>query len=323
MRIPFGPLGAAAVVAVLGSASPSHAGSVPFTVVAALDVAELQTPESIAIDRSDNIYLSLALTGEILKIAPDGTRSSFATMPLGGPPFTPCGGIFGLSTGLALDHQDNLYVNVASCDPASRGVWKVAPDGTAQILATLPMTALPNGLAYDSGQLYVADSFGGVVWRVAASGGAPAEVWSADPLLGNAHLGANGIQVYQHGLYVSNTGLETIVSIPFAADGSPGPATVHATGVACDDLALDVHGNIYCAGHTPDSLVRIAPDGSSQVLLTAADGLQLPTAAAFGRSGADQQALYLTNGAYPFAVPPPQHPSLMRVEIGVPGYPRP
>jgi sugar lactone lactonase YvrE len=323
MRAPFAHLTAATVVAVLGSAAPAHAGLVPSSVFVPLDVTRLETPESIAVDRSGNLYLSLALTGEIRKVAPDGAQSTFATMPLGGPPFTPCGGLFALSAGLAFDHQDNLYVNVDSCDPASRGVWKVAPDGSMEILATVPMNALINGLAYRSGELYATDSFLGVVWQIDAGAPAPARVWSSDPLLSSSGLGANGIQVYQDGLYVTNTGNEEVIFIPFGPDGSAEPAIVHATGVACDDIALDVHGDIYCAGHTPDSLVRIARDGTSEVLLTAADGVDLPTSAAFGRRGQDRQDLYLCNAAYPFVPAPFYHPSVMRVEIGVPGYPRP
>ena len=42
--------------------------------VALFDAGALETPENIAIDKRNNKYLSLALTGEIRKIAPDGTR---------------------------------------------------------------------------------------------------------------------------------------------------------------------------------------------------------------------------------------------------------
>jgi hypothetical protein len=42
--------------------------------IALFDPAVLETPESIQIDRHGNISVSLALTGESCKIAPDGTR---------------------------------------------------------------------------------------------------------------------------------------------------------------------------------------------------------------------------------------------------------
>jgi len=44
--------------------------------IALFDPAALETPESIQIDCHGNIYVSLALTSEVRKIAPDGTQST-------------------------------------------------------------------------------------------------------------------------------------------------------------------------------------------------------------------------------------------------------
>ena len=54
-------------------------------------------------------------------------------------------------TGLEQDHAGNLYVSVASCILDNRGVWKVTPDGAATLLANLPGSALPNGIALHLG----------------------------------------------------------------------------------------------------------------------------------------------------------------------------
>src|SRR5262245_64289298 len=109
------------------SAHPDAQGSVE--TVALFDADTLETPENIAIDNDNTKYISLALTGEIRKIAPDGTQSTFAELPLGAPPLTFCGSFFAGLTGLTLDEHDNLYANVASCDAGSRGVWKIPHDG--------------------------------------------------------------------------------------------------------------------------------------------------------------------------------------------------
>ena len=66
------------------------------------------------------------------------------------------------------------------------------------------------------------------------------------------------------------------------------------------------------------SLTLVHPDGSTEVLLTAADGLDVPTATAFGRKGQDRFNLYITNGAFPM-ISTTLKPSLMRLRLGVPG----
>jgi hypothetical protein len=78
--------------------------------------------------------------------------------------------------------------------------------------------------------------------------------------------------------------------------------------------ALDQQGNVYASVNSCDpaqlgvwkvtqagamSLVRISPDGTQTVLLSAADGLDGPTSATFG-TGKDSKSLYVTNAAFPF-----------------------
>lgn len=309
-------------------AHPPDAGTVDTVVL--FDPAALETPESIAIDRKGNTYISLALTGEIRKIAEDGTQSTLAVLPIG-PPLTFCGPFFNAVTGITLDPQGrNLYVSVVSCDLGSRGVWRVDTEtGEAELLATLPLESIPNGIAYRRGQVYVADSTLGRIWRVPAEGGT-AEVWIESPLLAGVSVpglpvspGVNGLQIFRNEIYAANSSQETIVVIPFGPHDTAGDPRLHATlpaGAGCDDFALDVHGSIYCGTGPSNLLVRIDPDGSTEILLTAADGLDGPTAAAFGRIGADRFNLYITNGAFPF-LPSALRPSLMRLHLGVPGAP--
>jgi sugar lactone lactonase YvrE len=294
------------------------------------DPAALETPESIAIDREGNTYISLALTGEIRRIAPDGTQSTLALLPIG-PPLTFCGPFFNAVTGITLDRKETaLYVSVVSCDPASRGVWRVPLDGGApELLATLPFESIPNGIAWWRGDLYVADSTLGLIWRVPEEGGT-AEVWSDDPLLSGGGSpgmflpGANGVQVFRKELYVANSTQGTIVAIPLGPHGEAGTPRIHAVlpaGAGCDDFAIDAHGSIYCTTGPSNLLVRLDPDGTTEILLTGEDGLGGPTAVTFGRKGADRFNLYITNAAFPFLPIPGARPSLMRLHLGVPGAP--
>jgi hypothetical protein len=60
-----------------------------------------------------------------------------------------------------------------------------------------------------------------------------------------------------------------------------------------------------------------------ETILTAADGLDGPTALLFGR-GSEGFNLYVTNAAFPFfQVPPPRLPSLLRLKLEVHGFPQP
>ena len=67
--------------------------------------------------------------------------------------------------------------------------------------------------------------------------------------------------------------------------------------------------------------MKVAPDGTSSVLLTAADGLDGPSSCAFGVHGGDNQHLYVNNAAFPF-FSQTHRPAILRVDIGLPGKPR-
>ena len=296
--------------------------------VALFNPAAFETPESIQIDRVGNTYISMALTGEIRKIAPNGTQSSMAFLPIR-PDVQPCGNSFGfpIMGGIALDHQGNVYASVNSCNLPDLGVWKVTGQGQASLLARLPANASPNGIAYRDGWLYVADTVLGMIWRIHSDGASLPEVWTADPLLTPVPLpltpGPNGLQVFHDEVYVAVSDRAHIVAFPILEDGDAGTGRVHASGIGLDDFAFDVDGNLYGTTDPFNTVVRVAPDGSVTTLLTASDGLDGPTAAAFG-VGVDRKNLYITNAAFPFFPGPnPRRPSLIRLHIGIPGKPRP
>src|SRR5262249_8012837 len=108
---------------------------------------------------------------------------------------------------------------------------------------------------------------------------------------------------------------------PILEDGSAGPARIHARNIGLDDFAFDVLGNLYGTTDPFNTVVRVAPDGAVDVLLTVADGLDGPSSAAFGVRAGDQQNLYINNAAFPF-FSTTHRPSIMKLEIGVPGKPR-
>ncbi len=200
-------------------------------------------------------------------------------------------------------------------------MWRVKRDGTVDQLAQLPFESFPNGIAYHHGKLFVADSNLGLIWKIDANGG-PAMVWKQDPLLlrspGSPIPGANGLQYFRGEFYVAVTSTAKLVAIEIDEKGNAGNIRVHADGVMCDDIALDVKANVYCASPMGNVLRVNAKDGSVETLLTSQDLLDYPTSISFGRRGGEVTEAYVTSAAFP-GYSTWGRPSLMKFKVGIPG----
>jgi sugar lactone lactonase YvrE len=299
------------VVADVDAAPPSVDVGLVET-IATFDPSIGDTPESLVIDSCDNIYVSMALSGEIVKIDASGQQSTHAFLPVGSPfDVTTFSGIMGA---MVIDKFDDIYVNVSAVDPLDRGVWVVHPDGSTALVANLPTTAVPNGIAKRGRTVYVADSAAaGKVWAVPLDEGEP-YVWAEHPLLDSNPLvpfpGPNGVQIFRQELYVSNSNTAQIVAFPFPEGGEPRVVA----DVGCDDFAFDVKRNLYCGTDPFNTVLKISPEGAVETLLDANDGLDGPTAVLFGRFGVDRFKLYIANAAFPFFSSDPM-PSLMRLSL--------
>ena len=310
----------AAIAAVLVFATAAAAVSV--TVVVDYDPALGELPEGVAVDKTGNVFVSVSPLGRIEKITPSGSRSIYAQVV---PPGSGNGPL-----GLAVDAVGNVYAAVATFDPATSGVYRVARDGSSVRLAGTGAIAFPNGLTFDQrGNLYVTDTVGAAVWRIPRRGAA--ELWLQSPLLAGDGsigfgfpLGANGIAYRQGELVVGNTELARLVRIPIEPDGSAGAPSILAQSpllFAADGLAFDVHGNVWVAVIAQSAIRTVSPDGSIATVATAADGLDWASSIAFGTSHGERGSLYAVN----FAIGPPGGPGprLLKLDVGVRGQPVP
>src|SRR6266568_5052420 len=94
---------------------------------------------NMAFDRSGNLFFAEPSSNKILKFAPDGTTTTFAT---------------GVEGPLAFDASGNLFVS--AFDDAGT-IFKFRPDGTRNVFES--KLRRPEGLAFDAaGNLFVYDS---------------------------------------------------------------------------------------------------------------------------------------------------------------------
>jgi sugar lactone lactonase YvrE len=292
----------------------------------AFDPAAGEFPEGIAVDKKGNVYVSMIVLRQIWKIDPSGAQSVLAgfDVPGMGP------------AGLKVDAAGTVYTAVAALnletgetDPATRGVYRVGPDGTTQRLPGTGAIVFPNDVALDKrGNVYATDTARGQVWRIPRGG--PAELWAQGPLLeGDGRfgfpfpIGANGIAFRHNRMIVGNAERGLLVEIPIEPDGSAGAPTLLADSpalVGADGIALDVHGDVYVGVGVQNTVVRVGGDGSIDTLATADDGLNQPSTIAFGTGIGDRKTLFVLN----FSIfSPAPTPAVLKLEVGQPGQPVP
>lgn len=178
--------------------------------------------------------------------------------------------------------------------------------GASSVFMTVTGNSGLNGVTFDrAGNVYVSDSFQGIIWKTGPNGGTGV-AWVSDPLLtttGVPPFGANGVE-FNHAqttLFVANTGNDTVVQIP-VTNGTPGKPSVFVNSInGADGLAVDGHDNLWVAANQNDEMVVVSPTGKLLARLGNFDGVDdhgLPHGLLFPASPAfslDGKFLYVTN----------------------------
>jgi sugar lactone lactonase YvrE len=178
--------------------------------------------------------------------------------------------------------------------------------GASSVFMTVTGSSGLNALTFDKdGNVYVSDSFQGIIWKTGPGGGA-GTAWVSDPLLttkGFPPFGANGVEFNNAGnaLFVANTGDDTIVRIPVAG-GTPGTPAIFVQAInGADGIAIDKQDNIWVAANQSDQIVVVnstrkllAKLGSFEGLTANGTprGLLFPASPAFSKDG---KFLYVSN----------------------------
>ena len=285
------PLG----LATTSSAAPSPIG--PVSVLATLALKYGQLPENIALAPDGSVDVNFNGANELANISSTGTIT-----PLGALPSVPGGGtgtpLLKMPFSAGMVNNNAAIYSVFSTGVASlNGVYRTLPGDAPVLIAPLPAGSLANGLAenFTTGTLYITDSALGKVWTVSAAGGTPT-TWASGPLLaGVKGFGANGLKLHAGALYVSNTSLGTLIRIPVLKDGKAGVAKVVAKGLtSIDDFAfIPGTNNLIAALNFANEVAYVQANGAHSIILTAADGLENPSAVAISGS-----TVYITNADY-------------------------
>ena len=231
-------------------------------------------PEGITVDSAGNVYVTT------FAVTKPGTLGQLFVFSSNGS----------LLRQVSIAGSSNLLLDLAFhpktgkllvIDFGAQNVLTVDPvTGASSVFTTIPggAAAGPNVLTFDKqGNVYISDSFQGIVWRTGRDGGT-ATAWVTDPLLGTTGVppfGANGLAFnkMETALFVANTGNDTVVKIPVVR-GTPGTPGVFANSInGADGLIIDDDDNIWVAANQADEIVVLDPSGRAIAKLGDFDGI--------------------------------------------------
>jgi sugar lactone lactonase YvrE len=242
-------------------------------------------PEGITADAAGNIYVTTfdptgATPGQLVVFSASGkllrkVNVAGASPQLLGLAFHPSTGVL-----LVIDFGPVLGGGAAR-------VLEVNPlTGASSVFMTATVGAGLNALTFDaSGNVYVSDSFQGIVWKTGSAGGA-GTAWLTSPLLttgGVPPFGANGLAFNKAGntLFVANSGEDSVVQIPVSG-GTAGTPSVFVNSInGADGLLIDSDDNLWVAANQANEIVVLDPSGRAIAKLGDFDGID-PHGAAIG-----------------------------------------
>ena len=205
-------------------------------------------PTGLAFDQAGNLFVASDAVGgySILKFAPDGSSTVFATNGLDAP------------HALAFDGDGNLYVANAQNDT----IVKYTPDGASSVFADASQGLRhPVDLLFDSaGTLFVTNIQGGPTMSGSVEKFTPDGVGTV--FAEGVFDGAYGLAIDASGnVYVSNLRGNNVQW--FAPDGTS--LGVFASGPLREPhgMFFDSTGNLYVANNNTSSIERFSPTGES------------------------------------------------------------
>lgn len=299
--------------------------------------------ENIAIRSSSSILATLATAPELYQISPLSLYEPVLIHRF--PGYTTLLGITETYKDIFYVAAGNFSFQTMSSTPRSCSLLEVdltkysrSQNDGAKIrkIVDLPDAGFLNGavtLNRTSGDILIADSAAGRVWKVNVRTATVTNAIPGEPLLKPIpgrmpEMGVNGIKIRDSELYFTSTNQGIFGRIPLNADGTAaGPATAIASGLDADDFNLDAKGQAYLFINIGNEVVKVGvPGGGAKVLAGSQADLRTiagPSSGAFGRTVLDKTSLYVgSNGGIPgyaggnFTV----GGRISRIDVGLGGY---
>lgn len=277
------------------TATPTDSGATtPGAVETLVSIPDDRVPENLAFGPDGDLYFGIT-AGEVRRLSNERLDETGLTIDDTEQVATLPGAI-----GVEVAPDGTVYVAV-SADGDAAGVYEVPPDAEATQLVTI--TGFPNDILYDGDRdrLLVTESTGGVVYAVGRDGSR--STWLDVDTLDTESFGANGITMDAEGtvtVAVTRAANETgrLVAAPMTDDGSAGEAsTVLEDGAIFGADGITARGeDIYVAANSQNRVVRVGPDGGTETVADAEDGLVFPSDVLFGPGGLSNR-LFVCNFA--------------------------
>jgi sugar lactone lactonase YvrE len=203
----------------------------------AASAARFYSPQNLAVDGNENIYVADTQNNVIRIISPSGVVGVFAGTPgvSGSADGTRSNALFSAPQGIAVDGNGNVYV----ADTGNSTIREITPSGVSSTLAgsagnpgsadgtnTTAQFYQPQGVAVDSsGNVYVADTWNHTIRKITSGG-------VSSTLAGQA------------GVFGS-------------FDGANGAARFNNPSA----IAVDASGNLYVSDFNNDTIREVSPGG--------------------------------------------------------------
>jgi sugar lactone lactonase YvrE len=250
--------------------------------------------ESITADRSGMLYVADRVTGNVLRVDPKAPTpvvvARVEAREVQGKR------VNADPSGLAFDAQGDLFIAAGPFAEVVRvrgADLNPAKPGLAQTWGT--GTPGANGIAFDrSGNLFVSGGASGIVYRIAAGGGAAQPAVQIEKFVRTLADGktqqaivANGLAFDARGvLHVADTARGAVWKLPPGAYGQPAAPVLLAQSTlleGADGLGFDGAGRLWVAANELNALVTVTPAGAVQSMARnkTAGPLEFPSAIVF------------------------------------------
>lgn len=249
----------------------------------------LDRPECVLCTARGEVYVA-DWRGGVTLISPDGTQTLFAGRAPGNRPLKP--------NGIAL-RADGSFL-VADLSPETGGIFELRRSGEVR-----PVLEQIDGIDLPPTNFVVEDR-AGRTWITVSTRRVP-RILSCRPDCDDGFIvvmDQRGARIVADGLgytnevaidptgkwlYVNETFVRRLSRFALRPDGELGPrqtVTEFGAGTFPDGVAFDIAGNAWITSIVSNRVIRVAPDGSQEIVLEDSDAAHVAEVEAAWRSGA-------------------------------------